>query len=220
MTKEIYESFKIKAGSHSIANLRALELLDIFVKIDDSKNPILEIGAGIGTVTTLLLSKTDVEIYAHEYQEACLQELDSLKKKYSNRLHVDKKIESLTYKFVIIDGPYDKKEMFEALRCSRNSLCWIAIENGRTSTRIQISSSLFRLRLRQQVVEFRRADYRPSLTLFFLDNVPYRQKSQILSDYVVVIFRFWPKYLKLLMRRGGSKHFRIGKKLEGEKGVV
>ncbi len=220
INKKIFEDFKNQPGSHSISNLRALELLEIFVKIDVTKNPILEIGAGLGTVTTLLLSATDDDIYAHEYQEACLQRLDSLKEKYPGRLHVSDRINALAYKFVVIDGPYDKKEMLDALRCSKNTLCWIAIENGRTSTRIQISSSLFKLGMRQQVVEFRRANYKPSLTLFFLDNVPYRQNSQILSDYILAMLRFWPKYLKLLMSRRGSKHFRIGKKLEGEKGVI
>jgi hypothetical protein len=217
---EIYESFNSGEGSHSISNLRALELLEIIIKMDDSDFPILEIGAGIGTITTLLLRKTSVEIYAHELQDSCIDRLSDLQKTYPARLFVDSYIKPLAYKFVVIDGPYDKDEMFDALKSSKSSIRWIAIENGRTATRIQISSLLFRLGVRQQVVEFRRANYKPSLTVFFLDRTPYRQSIQIFLDYILVMSKFWPKYLKLLMRPGGSKHFRVGKKIEEEFGVV
>jgi hypothetical protein len=217
---ELFNTFKNKEGAHSISNARALELIEIFIKMDDSETPILEVGAGIGTITTLLLNKTNVEIYAHELQASCVEKLGDIKKKYPGRPQIDSNIKPLIYKFIVIDGPYDKNEMFAALKLSKNTIRWIAIENGRTATRIQISSSLFRLGIRQQVVEYRRANYKPSLTVFFLDSAPYRQVAQNFSDYIQAMFKFWPKYLRLLIRRGGTKHYRVGRKIEGELGPL
>jgi hypothetical protein len=219
-TKNIYHKFYRKKNSHSIANQRALELLSVMTQLNNSNFPILEIGAGIGTISETLLITTNNEIFAQEYDEACRDQLKKISKKFQNRLNVSGSIVIQAYKFIIIDGPYSKKEMYCAIKASRSTLKWIAIENGRTATRIQIAASLFKARYRQSTVEFRRQNYAPSLTFFYVDNPPYRQHLQIFMDLLFTLGKYWPKYLKLLSRKGASRHFKVGEKREGEFGKI
>jgi phospholipid N-methyltransferase len=217
---KIYNLKRKQKGSHSIANERALELLRIMAQLDNTANPILEIGAGIGTITQVLLEKTDDMIYAQEHQKNCFDRLIKISRKFPNRLSISSNIEVLPYKYIIIDGPYNKKQMRNALKVSKGTLNWVAIENSRTATRIQIASSLFRVGYRQSTVEFRRSNYKPSLTFFYVYNPPYRQYFQITLDYFISCLKYWPKYLRLILKKGGSKHFRVGKKIEGEFGKL
>lgn len=217
LASDIYSQFSKMPGSHSIANRRALELFEIFIRLDKSENPILEIGAGIGTITRLLLSTTKQKIYAQEFNDECIIKLTKIKKKYQARLYINKEIVANSYKFIIIDGPYNKLQMLNAIKLSANSLSWIAIENGRTATRIQIANSLYKAGFRQSVVEFKRPNFKPSLTLFFVETPPYKLRIQSLFDFLVIMCRFWPKYIKLILKYGG-KHYKVGKKLENEFG--
>lgn len=218
MSSNIFLNMQQQKGSHSIANYRALELLCIMTRLDEQKYPILEIGAGIGTITSTLLALTKNTIFAQEFDEECRKRLKSIKRSYPDRLKIGPNIDIQPYKFIIIDGPYHKEEMFEAIKVGKAKLKWVAIENGRTATRIQIANSLYKAGLRQSVVEFRRENYKPSLTFFFCDSPPQSLPVQTFADYCVVLLKYWPKYLKLLLKKGGHKHFRVGKKLEGEFG--
>ena len=219
-TNEIYYKFKSKKGSHSIANQLALELLCIMTQLDNSNLPILEVGAGIGTITETLLRTTNNEIFAQEYNELCREKLKKLEKSFPGKLNISDSIDIQTYKYIVIDGPYSKKEMFNAIKVSQFTLKWVAIENGRTATRIQIAISLFKAGLRQSTVEFRKDNYAPSLTFFYVHKPPYKNNLQTFMDLIFILGKYWPKYLKLLLRRGGRQHFKVGKKMEGEFGKV
>jgi 16S rRNA A1518/A1519 N6-dimethyltransferase RsmA/KsgA/DIM1 with predicted DNA glycosylase/AP lyase activity len=71
----------------SLGNLRVIRGLHEFSLVM-GKNPILEIGVGIGTITKILLKYYTNEIYCHELDKFCTKELMKLKKSnYKNALN-------------------------------------------------------------------------------------------------------------------------------------
>ena len=72
--REIFRLFKTKGGSEHIANLVALEALLRMVKRNRPRR-VLDIGAGIGTLSYLVLRYTDAELVAVEDNEFCLREM-------------------------------------------------------------------------------------------------------------------------------------------------
>src|SRR5262245_6025352 len=72
--KATFETFKAKEGSLHVANRVALEA--IFQLVRQLKpRKVLEIGAGIGTISHLMLKHSHAELVAVEHNDFCLQEL-------------------------------------------------------------------------------------------------------------------------------------------------
>src|SRR5262245_10272146 len=70
----IFETFKAKEGSEHLANRVAIEaVLQTVRQLKPRK--VLEIGAGIGTVSYAVLKHTDAELVAVEHNEFCRQEM-------------------------------------------------------------------------------------------------------------------------------------------------
>lgn len=71
--REWFDTFNAKAGSEHIANLVALEAV-LEILRDLKPRRVLDVGAGIGTLTALVLQYSDAEVVAIEDNEFCLGE--------------------------------------------------------------------------------------------------------------------------------------------------
>jgi len=218
---QLYVQMSQQSGSSAIAKLEALELIQVFLELRRSSHePILEVGGGLGTITKMLLRLTKSPIVSLEYQEECIRKLQKLEKMSGGRLKVVDSIPEVAFEVIIVDGPYKPREMRSAINASRGLLRWIAFEGGRTESRVQISHFLFLEGYRQMSVEFRSQNYRPALTIFFVDWNQRSTPVQITLDYLLNNIRNFAKYLRLLLNRNGHKHLGVANRREGEFGVL
>ena len=74
ISREIHAKYSERVGAEQIANLFALEQLDNLISGRNFKL-ILELGAGIGTITELLLRSTESELICIESNAWCSQKL-------------------------------------------------------------------------------------------------------------------------------------------------
>jgi len=78
---EIYRQFNNKGGSEQIASLFAIRLLLRLVDIYQVSS-VLELGAGIGTLTSAILAGTNASVTAYENSTYCIGELKENTKNY------------------------------------------------------------------------------------------------------------------------------------------
>lgn len=106
-TKEIYQSFKQKSGSEVIAGLETLETITAITKKQDIKN-VLELGAGIGTISYCILANSNAHIDLYEPNEFCISELTKNLSEFKGRYTVIEDYRMLpprrNYDLVVVDG--------------------------------------------------------------------------------------------------------------------
>jgi phospholipid N-methyltransferase len=231
--KEIYDTvFKTHLGKVSaiskLGNLQVLQGLSYFfpTNIKAVRNqPILEVGAGIGTITRILLQSYKNDVYCYELDQFCLNELRILKKNYakkhSKRLHVISNLDkcnAIDFFAIIIDGPISKKELSKIIKSS-NNLKFIAIENYRLLQRFWVTKLLYKAQFRQQYIEIRH-DFKPTATIFFVEK-DYDKKLalHLFLDFANVVSKIFPK-LVLHSWQSKGKILKIGKYNENGSGVV
>ena len=233
MAKEIYDTvFRTHLGKVSaiskLGNLQVLQGLSYFFPTSAktaTHQPILEVGAGIGTITRILLQSYRNEVYCYELDQFCLGELRMLKKnhakKYSKRLHVISnldKCDAINFFAIIIDGPISKKELSKIIKSS-NNLKFIVIENYRLLQRFWVTKLLYKAKFRQQYVEIRHS-FKPTATIFFVEK-DCNKKLALHSflDFANIVSRIFPK-LVLHSWQSKGKILKIGKYKENGSGVV
>ncbi len=107
-TLHVYEAFSKKAGADYIASKIALEaLMQVLGKLQPKR--ILEVGAGIGTMSYMALKYTDAHIDLFENNQFCIGELQKNLQGFEGRFTIvsDYKTFSLpsdSYDLCIVDG--------------------------------------------------------------------------------------------------------------------
>ena len=141
--KRIYLRFKERPGSDHIASEHALAHLSALLRRYEVKS-VLEFGAGIGTITYLLLDVLPkrVEIVTVEQNEFCLEQLNhnisSEERKRLSIVHEMSSNSDRSFDLVIIDG----KRRHAASFMRPDTLCFA--EGSRSRARQAINAALAR----------------------------------------------------------------------------
>jgi len=157
--KEVYERFRAKPGSARIASAFALAYLAALLR-ERKPRSVLELGAGIGTVTWALLAHpAGVErVVATEDVPFCLDQLEhNLDQEMKNRLHIITKSEEFAsvqgpFELLIIDGVWDWEAV--AARLREGSACFV--EGQRKRERADLREVLRRRNLDCVLTPYRR----------------------------------------------------------------
>ena len=130
-------SWQYPAPDLGIANVTALSFLAACLRVLKPAR-ILELGAGIGTMTALMLEKAPkkTRIIATEDNDFCLRALERNLPDNRDRLHIVTGIEELLslegdYDLAICDGGFDRQEQFRGI--VPGSVC--LFEGGRAAHR-------------------------------------------------------------------------------------
>jgi hypothetical protein len=146
-------SWQYPAPDLGIANITALAYLAACLRIVKPRR-ILELGAGIGTMTTLMLEHpSDVEqIITTEDNDFCLNALEeNLPEKERHRLKIVTSLDELTaldgtFDLAICDGGFDREEQFRGIGPG----CMSMFEGGRAAHRRLFGRFLARFGWRYQ----------------------------------------------------------------------
>ncbi len=140
-------SWQYPAPDLGIANKTALAYLSACLRVAKPRR-ILELGAGIGTMTALMLEHPhdEVRIIATEDNDFCLSALEkNLPRTGRDRLTIVRTLEHLlelegSYDLAICDGGFDEDEQFRGIR--PGSICMF--EGGRAAHRRLLEAYLAR----------------------------------------------------------------------------
>ena len=139
IAQQNYNHFKQLEGSKHIATFSSqLNLLEVIEKYD-IKNA-LDWGAGIGTITNLLMISTDCYITAYELNEWCR---DQFKKNLTltKRIELSNKFPLLAqYDLIVIDDDISRKQIKKLVRGRKTKI--IFIEGWRNKTVGHVSLAL------------------------------------------------------------------------------
>ena len=217
-SEKVFKKYEQKSGSLAIAKLEALRVIEFFTQYKDlsTNYNILEIGGGIGTITNLLLLCTESKVYVQESNEFCRSELRKLKAQFPSRVEISSGIENQSYEFIIIDGPYNSKELELALKSSVG-LRIILFESGRIKSRVGVLRQVSKLKFRVQYLEFRDTNYKSVVGIFLPEKHPKRKRSEMGLDFLAIYLRLKLKYLRLVAITPKAKY--IGSWQEGETGI-
>jgi len=217
-SEEVFEKYRQKSGSKAMAKLEALRAIEFLTLYENfsAKHNILEIGGGIGTITNLLLLCTQSTIYVQESSEFCQSELKKLQLGFPSRVKISSGIENQSYGFIIIDGPYNIKELEIALKSSKE-LKIILFEGGRVKSRIEVLHQINKLKFRVQYLEVRNSKYKSVAGIFFLGKYREQKRSESLLDFLVIYLRLKLKYVRLAAITSKAKH--VGSWQEDENGI-
>jgi protein-L-isoaspartate O-methyltransferase len=149
LASKIYSEFECKPESQHIASEFALiALADLVEKIKPKR--VLEIGAGIGTITKLLLQHPDrpAQLTVTEAHPVCLAELaKNLKgvdlmgyQLLQSSLELDTTAE---FDLVIFDGTLDDQKQYQIFKAG----AWCFVEGGRSKTIEALKVSLLKRNL-------------------------------------------------------------------------
>lgn len=217
-----------KIGRRSaISSSNFLNLLQgfswIFPEAQRKNHKILEIGAGIGTCTRILIKCYKCDVVCYELNDFCLLELDKIRSKLlrRNRLLITndvKKFKELNFFSIIIDGPIKNFDLFTLIKNSSN-LKFILIENYRLYTRLLVGIYLKKNGFRQQYIEFR-IDQKPIGAIFLVEKPKLRtQRLHMRIDFFLTICKILPRLVTdSLVSRG--RILRTGHYVETGEGVT
>ncbi len=213
-----FDLYKTKPGSQAIASEAALLAMVGLATLRPPQH-VLEIGAGLGTITNLFSKITNSQILAVETVEELCQ---NLKEENLPRVTVvsdfsSSSIAGFAPDWVIFDGPCQPKRLLELTSPSR--LSCIVVENQRLLTRIQIASFLFSRKLRFNYSELDSMN-QTGLAAFLLQNSAIAPMTLIGSfhDYSVFALRVMPRFIRQSIRSRG-RNFLVGQRNEGEHGL-
>lgn len=200
------------------------------------QNPILEIGAGVGTLTRLLLKVFENPIVCFELDDYCIQKLEEFKEslcpQLGGRLAITKNLRNLDsemcathsiangYYGLVIDGPILGRDLLDSIRRSKN-LRFVFVERYRLIQRAQVALFLFRCGFQQQYFETRH-NSRTTGAFFVVDistNGFFSQKIRAFVDFFITCLRLYPKLAKNLYQSKG-RNFKVGRYQENSKGVT
>lgn len=145
LAQSVFDLFSQKPGSEHIASCFALSYLNAMLRTKKPKS-ILEFGAGIGTITYLLLSHpSNIEsVVATENNPFCLEQLNiNLTNQMKQRVEIVAELKGLVkfqqkFDLVIFDGGFNQPEQYKFLE--KGAVCFI--EGARKATRRAIEMEL------------------------------------------------------------------------------
>ena len=189
---------KVSAIS-SFGFLQAIQGLN-FLGLTVNKQPILEVGSGVGTITKVILDNCYNEIYCYELNSFCRRKLMAIKKRnYKNanyRMKVTGNIDDLNqinFCQIIVDGPISKKQLRKVVSNSTD-LKLVAIENYRILQRVWVAKALFKGKFSQQFVEISHNN-RIVAAVFFTNKQFKSFNFHIIFDFILVMLRILPKLI-------------------------
>ena len=108
----------------AISSFEFLQVIKGFTLFDliANKNPILEVGSGIGTITKVLLDNCSNKIYCYELNSFCRGKLMDIKKNYRNashRIYVTGNIDDymeINFIQIILDGPISNDQLRKVIQ--------------------------------------------------------------------------------------------------------
>jgi phospholipid N-methyltransferase len=202
------------AGFSSLSIIKGLS----FFSLIPSKKPILEIGAGIGTVTKVLLENYTGDVYAHELNDFCFSKLEKIRKsdykQSKKRLHLTSNLDDFTgidFCVIVIDGPISKKHLCSIVQNS-SELKLVIIDNYRLLQRVWVAKALRKAKFRQQFIEIL-VNEKPSAAVFFTFKQTKELRIHTIIDYVLVFLRIFPKLARHIYSSKG-RVLTLGDKIE------
>ena len=184
----------------SIAGFGCLSVIKGLSFFISNKQPILEIGAGIGTITKTLLENYKGKLYCHELNAFCTSELEKIKKsnykKAKSRVLITSDIDEfigVNFSLIVIDGPMSERKILSIIQNS-SELKIIVIENYRLRQRIWVAKSLRKAKFRQQLVEVTHNE-KLSASVFFVFKQNNDLFMHIVIDFFLVYLRIFPKFV-------------------------
>jgi len=157
LTELIFNKYAAQFGSDQIATKLALRIISDHLEKNNPQS-ILEIGAGIGTITELLIKKSpNSNILSFEKDEWCLSQL--LKNVDEKQIQIfSKKQDLLTLQkidFLIIDDYLDAKFTFELISKTRPES--IFIEGHRRRQRLSVIRSYMKIGFNFDLKNYRKS---------------------------------------------------------------
>lgn len=221
-------------------------LLDHFGSMGNC-SAILEIGAGVGTITRLLLQTFSSPVVAYEVNSFCLTQLTKLKTTLpahqSERLIIlntlshfqhsaevsanlrkvegkDEKKMPIHFFGIIIDGPIHNINLKSSISNSPG-LKFIFVENWRLKQRYLVSIFLLKFGFRQQYIEVKHENVTTG-GLYLVAKMPRAAKKRairLLFDFSLVQIRLFPKLIwNVYVSRG--KIWKTGRFIEDSNGII
>ncbi len=149
LARDVYREFKAKPESQHIASRFALEQLSaLLARIKPAR--VLEVGAGIGTITALLLRPPNrpVSLTVTEDHPVCLRELArNIDERDSARyriIHTPAELDrAAIFDLVIFDGTLDDDLQYTVFQPGT----WCFVEGARLATRLDLNRKLAPRRL-------------------------------------------------------------------------
>lgn len=211
------EKFKLMPGSRSIVSITALNSIFGLTLINPPKR-ILEIGTGLGTITTFLTSFTEAKVVSLELNSELLHEFKNRFQSNNNQVEVymDEK-EALQYEvndfdWIIIDGPINLIEIEKILRNGKMKV--VVIENQRLRNRLQIANLLRKSKIRFFYGEMD-SELETGLCFFYLNKRGRANRFFNFLDYMVTVQIVLPRLVRMVLLSRGNV-LSIGKKKEYE----
>lgn len=220
-SKQYNRLFKSKINRVSaIAGFSSLSIikgLSYFALIPKNK-PILEIGAGIGTITKVLLESYSGDIYAYELNDFCLSKLEKIRKsdfkQSKKRLHLTSNLDNfngINFSVIVIDGPISKKQLYSIVQNS-SELKLVIIDNYRLLQRVWVAKALRKAKFRQQFIEII-VNEKPGAAVFFTFKQTKKLRMHTVIDFTLVFLRIFPKLARHVYSSKG-RVLTLGNKIE------
>lgn len=205
----IHKKYSQLPGSGEIASLLALEgIVETIEKLKECR--IIEIGGGIGTITELCLSLSNVSsIATYEDNQFCIEKLRILESLFDNKLilfHDWSDISNSLGEILIIDYLIPFNVLKLLLKNNLNILKHVIIEGNRYKTRIQVCIILLINFCSFNIATI--LNKKNDKEALFILNI---KKCSFLSWVLSIMFflKLIPRYLRLQIRYFLAKHKNI-----------
>lgn len=197
-----WKGFKKKEFSEFIASATALRAI-LSLMIIEPPRKVLEIGAGIGTISNFILENSNAEVYATEPDpqilEMCKTNLtknlsEKKFKKFTIVQHEGEFSELIKFDWIIIDGQISKSELLRHL--VNEDLNLIIIENQRLFSRLHIAFRLCKLGYRYNYLEIDSND-ETGIAAFKINHRGTRSNPLIVFEFIAFLLNVLPRMIKL-----------------------
>lgn len=213
-----WDRFKNLPGSEAIASQAALLAIVALTLVRPPKR-VLEIGAGLGTITHLILEFTPAQLISTEPVKFLNQKLKSQESKFLRVVTDESEISFREFSpdWVIIDGPCNMKSLKQLL--VPGVLQVVIVENQRIMSRLRIAIALNKLRIRFNYSEIDSSDQTGIATFLTISKTVAKQsRIGMTLDMFAFFSRLGPRFLKQILSSRG-KSLRIGSSIEDASGI-
>jgi hypothetical protein len=213
-----WDRFKKLPGSDAIASKAALLAIIALTLVRPPKK-VLEIGAGLGTITHLILEFTPAELISTEPVEFLNLKLKNQESHFLRVVTDESEIDFKDFSpdWVIIDGPCNMKNLKKLL--IPEVLEVVIVENQRIMSRFRIAISLYKLGIRFNYSEIDSSNQTGIATFLTISKAVAKQNRIGMNlDMLAFFSRLGPRFIKQVLQSKG-KSLRIGSSLEDASGV-
>lgn len=149
--EEIVRDFGSRPGGHAIAGIVSVSRVIELCK-ELAPKRVLEVGGGIGTLSSAVLAHSQANLEIYEHDSFCLEQLGKVVRPYAGRVSVHNSYYELpderTYDLIIIDGGKNEREgsfnrFVGAVIASIDDVSVVYIEGNRKSQRWVVLQELW-----------------------------------------------------------------------------